>query len=448
MFSDKNLSTEGAVIASSLIDKDALQLACDVLNPHDFYTTRHQEIWKAIKGLHETHKAVDSHLVLEELRRTGNEAISGGSEYLDSIVLLLPTSAHIEAYVRKVKDESRKRDMIKVANEILQSCENGELEVDEIVETAEKGIYNCSIDNFGGELVYAKELVPQALDEVEAMFLNKRPKHGVTSGIGNLDHLIQGFLPGQMIVLAARPGMGKTSLALNMVEDIILKQKKTVIFYSLEMDNTELLKRLFSSLSKISCFSVDNGMINSDSYKSVTEAAEKISESPLVLSTNSSLNVTSLKASARRFAGRLNRDKEELGLIVVDYLQLLTGSRGKRFENQTAEVTDISRQLKSLAIELKVPILTLSQLSRATEDHGSDGRPQLHHLRQSGAIEQDADLVIMIYRPNTYKKGMTDEERGKTELIVAKHRNGPTGKADAYFNGKLMRFENVEKEII
>lgn len=431
--------SEMAVLGAMMLDKGALEYASEHLKAVDFYQARNASLFDEILAVERRGLTVDLVSVAAEIKAHGGEA----GDHLSACVDAGYRTDHIQTYARLVKEKSTYRAIINGFLGIVQECQKQSDEPNAILEQAEQIIYSASASERRGGLIYLKEPMLEAIDAIDKMNETKRPVQGVETGFREFDKLTMGLHPGNLVILAARPGMGKTSLALNIIENVALKSKVPTIFYSLEMSNEEIVMRLLSSMSGIGLRQIRTGFTGTAGMDKIRKVSEEIYEAPLILNETSGLTATGVRSSARRMAGKLEREGKKLGLIVVDYLQLLHGPAGKRFDGPTEEVTEVSRALKNLAVDLKVPVLALSQLNRSTEEHGSDGRPRLSHLRQSGAIEQDADLVAFIYRPAFYQKGAAPDERRVTELLIEKHRNGSTGSINMIFQEEITRFREV-----
>lgn len=437
----QDLLAEQSVLASMMIEKGALEYAFEHLTADDFYEHKHRLMFKAMLAVSQRGDAVDQATVAGKLRDQEVIHEIGGGEYIVQICDLLNTAAHVDSYCRIVKEKAVLRAVIDGFTGVLRSCYRQEDEAVKLIEKAEQVIFEVSGKHERQGVSYVSEHVARVVEIIEATSAKKRSVTGIPSGFMALDKLTAGFHAGDLVILAARPGMGKTSLAMNIIEHVAIQEKVPTIFFSLEMSHEAILMRLISSMTGVGLYQLRTGFIG-DGMDLVNQKAAEIYDAPLMLNESTSLTTTSLRSSARRVAGRLERQGKKLGLIVVDYLQLLHGPAGKRLD-ATQEVTEISRALKNVAVDLKVPVLALSQLSRATEEKGGKGRPKLSHLRQSGAIEQDADIVMFIYRPGMYTKNVSPEKRCETELLIEKHRNGPLGKIDMYFREEITKFEEM-----
>jgi replicative DNA helicase len=387
--------------------------------------------------LGEAQRAIDLVTLTEELHRRGELDAAGGAAYLAQLVDGVPRVVNVDHYARIVKEKAILRNLIHASHAIQQQALDADDEADAILDRAESLIFELAEARIRAGLIGVKDLVRDNYERLERIFSEGRRVTGLASGYTQLDNQTAGLQPSELIILAARPSMGKTSLALNIAENVALGKREPVAVFSLEMSKESLLLRLLSSEARVDAHKFRTGHMGKDDWRRITESLGRLGEAPLWIDDSASATVTEIGAKARR----LKRDKG-LSLVIVDYLQLIA-ARG-RFSNRNEEVSSISRALKGLAKELKVPVLVLSQLTRAPER--DERRPQLADLRESGAIEQDADVVLFIHRPNFYKADMPDEDRAKTELLVAKQRNGPTGILNFVFLSRHTRFEEAAPE--
>lgn len=432
-----NLDAERSVLGAILLDNHALYAALELLRPEDFFLEQHQRLFHRMIALAERQLAIDPVTLAEELERNGELQAAGGTAYLAQLMDGVPRTSHVEHYARIVKEKSLLRHLIRVTDAIQQQALEADQQADEVLDRAESLIFQLAEDRVRSGLVGVKELVQENYERLERMVSEGRRLTGLSTGYRQLDQLTSGLQPSELIILAARPSMGKTSLALNIAEHVALVERRPVAIFSLEMSKESLLLRLLASRARLDAHKFRSGLLGREDWKKMAATLAELAEAPLWMDDTGSTTVTEIGAKARR----LKRDKG-LDLLVVDYLQLLT-ARG-RFSNRNEEVTSISRGLKGLAKELKVPVLVLSQLTRAPERE--DRRPQLADLRESGAIEQDADVVLFIHRPNFYRPELPEEERRKAELIIAKQRNGPTDRLHFVFFERYTRFEEAAPE--
>jgi replicative DNA helicase len=429
-----NLDAERSVLGAILLDNHALNTAVETLRPEDFFLDQHRRVFNQMISLAETQQAIDLITLTEELHRRGDLEAAGGAPYLAALADGMPRVSNVEHYARIVKEKAMLRNLIHTTHSIQQRAFEGEDGADTILDNAESSIFAIAEDRVKEGLVPIKEIVNKNFERLEKIFREGKSITGVSTGYVELDKLTSGFQASELLILAARPSQGKTALALNLAENIAIRAGLPVAIFSLEMSKESLLQRLIASVAQIDAHKFRTGHLSREDWRRMTEALGNISSSPVWIDDAGSISVLEIGAKARR----LKRDKG-LSLLIVDYLQLIT-ARG-RFGNRQEEVASISRGLKGLAKELQIPVLVLSQLTRAPER--DERGPQLSDLRESGAIEQDADVVMFIYRPHFFKAGATPEEREETELRIAKQRNGPTDNVKFVFRSRLTRFEEA-----
>jgi len=429
-----NLDAERSVLGAVILDNNALNTALETLRAEDFFLDQHRRVFTQMIALAETQQAIDLITLTEELDRRGDLEAAGGTPYLASLADGMPRVSNVEHYARIVKEKAMLRNLIHATHNIQQRAFEAEDAADAILDNAESSIFAIAEDRVKEGLIPIKEIVTRNFERLEKIFREGKNITGVPTGYVELDKLTSGFQPSELLILAARPSQGKTALALNLAENIGIRAGLPVAMFSLEMSKESLLQRLIASVAQIDAHKFRTGHLSREDWRRMTEALGQISSSPLWIDDAGSISVLEIGAKARR----LKRDKG-LSLLIVDYLQLIT-ARG-RFGNRQEEVASISRGLKGLAKELQIPVLVLSQLTRAPER--DERGPQLSDLRESGAIEQDADVVMFIYRPHFFKAGATPEERDETELRIAKQRNGPTDNVRFVFRSRLTRFEEA-----
>jgi replicative DNA helicase len=429
-----NLDAERSVLGAILLDNNALNTAIENLRPEDFFLDQHRRVFTQMISLGEAQQAIDLITLTEELHRRGDLEASGGAPYLASLADGMPKVSNVEHYARIVKEKAMLRNLIHTTHNIQQRAFEGEDGADMILDNAESSIFLLAEDRVKAGLIPVKDIVRDNFERLEKIFKEGKSITGIPTGYLELDKLTSGLQPSELLILAARPSQGKTALALNLAENIAIRAGQPVAIFSLEMSKESLLQRLVASVAQIDAHKFRTGHLNRNDWTGMTEALGVISNAPLWVDDAGSISVLEIGAKARR----LKRDKG-LSLLIVDYLQLIT-ARG-RFGNRQEEVASISRGLKGLAKELQIPVLVLSQLTRAPER--DERGPQLSDLRESGAIEQDADVVMFIYRPHFFKAGASPEEREETELRIAKQRNGPTDNVKFVFRSRLTRFEEA-----
>jgi replicative DNA helicase len=429
-----NLDAERSVLGAILLDNNALNAAIENLRAEDFFLDQHRRVFTQMIALGENQQAIDLITLSEELHRRGELEAAGGAPYLASLADGMPKVSNIEHYARIVKEKAVLRNLIHATHNIQQQAFEGEDGADAILDSAESSIFALAEDRVRAGLVPIKDIVRDNFERLEKIFREGKSITGVSSGYTELDKLTSGLQPSELIILAARPSQGKTALALNLAENIAIRGQLPVAIFSLEMSKESLLQRLVASVAQIDAHKFRTGHLSREDWRRMTDALGTISSAPLWIDDAGSASVLEIGAKARR----LKRDKG-MSLLVVDYLQLIT-ARG-RFASRQEEVASISRGLKGLAKELQIPVLVLSQLTRAPERE--ERGPQLSDLRESGAIEQDADVVMFIYRPHFFKLGAAPEERDQAEILIAKQRNGPTDKVKFVFRSRLTRFEEA-----
>jgi replicative DNA helicase len=430
----QNLDAERSILGAILLDNHALNAAIENLKPEDFFLEQHRRVFNQMIALGESQQAIDLVTLTESLHRVGELESSGGAPYLAALADGMPRVSNVEHYARIVREKALLRNLIHATHNIQQRALEGEDGADTILDNAESSIFALAEDRVKAGLIPVKDIVRDNFERLEKIFREGKSITGISTGYTELDKLLSGLQPSELLILAARPSQGKTALALNFAENISIRAGSPVAFFSLEMSKESLLQRLVASVAQIDAHKFRSGHLSREDWRRMTEALGTISSAPLWIDDAGSTSVLEIGAKARR----LKREKG-LSLVVVDYLQLITG-RG-RFSNRQEEVSSISRGLKGLAKELQLPVLVLSQLTRAPERE--ERGPQLSDLRESGAIEQDADVVMFIYRPHWSKMEASPEERDQAEIQVAKQRNGPTDKVRFVFRSRLTRFEEA-----
>jgi replicative DNA helicase len=429
-----NLEAERSILGAIILDNNALNTAIEGLKAEDFFLPQHRHVFQQMIALGEAQHAIDLVTLTEELHRHGELEAAGGAPYLASLVDGVARVSNVEHYARIVKEKAMLRNLIHATDKIKQSAFEGEDGADAILDGAESSIFALAEDRVKAGLIPIKDIVHESFDRLEKIFREGKSITGISTGYGELDKLLSGLQTSELIILAARPSQGKTALALNLAENIAIRGGLPVAVFSLEMSKESLLQRLVASVAQVDAHKFRSGHLSREDWKRMTEGLSVISSSPLWVDDAGSTSVLEIGAKARR----LKRDKG-LSLLIVDYLQLITG-RG-RFNSRQEEVASISRGLKGLAKELQIPVLVLSQLTRAPER--DERGPQLSDLRESGAIEQDADVVMFIYRPKFFDMNATPEERDMADILIAKQRNGPTDKVKFVFRSRLTRFEEA-----
>jgi replicative DNA helicase len=430
-----NLEAERSVLGAILVNNDAFNLAAQVIDSGDFYRDAHRRIFDCMVALNERHDAIDFVTLKEQLARAGELDEVGGPAYVASLADGVPRATNVEYYARIVKEKSTLRNLIYAASKIVTNAYEADQESDVILDEAESAIFAVADDRLKAGFVAMRDLVKESFPKIEQLFEQKRLITGVPTGFVDLDEMTRGLQAGDLVIVAARPSMGKTSLVLNIAQYVAALGDHVVGFFSLEMSKESLFLRLLTSEAQIDGHRLMSGAIGGNDYHRISHALEKLNSMKLFIDDTANLGVLEMRAKSRRLQA-----EHGLSLLVVDYIQLMS-SRG-RFENRTLELAAISRSMKGLAKELNVPIVVLSQLSRAPESR-SDHRPQLSDLRESGALEQDADVVALIYRDDVYNRDPNSPDAGTAELILAKQRNGPTGVVKLAFLREQTRFANL-----
>ncbi|HEY3045378.1 MAG TPA: replicative DNA helicase [Vicinamibacterales bacterium] len=432
-----NLEAERSVLGAILLHNDAFNLAAEVIDSKDFFRDAHRRIFDKMVRLSERGDAIDLVTLKEELGRAGELDEIGGPAYITALVDGVPRSTNVEHYARIIKEKATLRNLIYSANKILTTAYEGGEEADVILDQAEHAIFAIADDKVRDGFVSLRDLAQGSLETIERLHAHKELITGVPTGFTDLDEMTSGLQPSDLIIIAARPSMGKTSLVLNMAQHVGTKTDMTVGLFSLEMSKEQLFLRLLTSEARIDAHRLRGGFLGERDWGKLSQAIGTLSESKIFIDDTPSIGVLEMRAKCRRL-----KAEHGLHMVVVDYIQLMQG-RG-RFENRTLELASISRSMKGLAKELNVPIVVLSQLSRAPESR-SDHRPQLSDLRESGALEQDADVVVFIYREDLYgdRNQPAADTQGVAELIIGKQRNGPTGIVKLAFIREYTRFENL-----
>ena len=433
---------EQAVLGAMLLDQDAALKAVQVLDDASFYRESHRRIFRAMAQVLDRSDALDPLVLRDELERRGDLEAAGGMEYLAELLDTVPTAANVEFHARIVREKALLRRLIEVGTQLVQSGYEGRQDVGTLLDEAEQKVFEVSNARGTQEVVRIKELMWQAMERIEARDRGDESVRGVPSGFADLDSKTNGFQRSDLIIVAARPSMGKTSFCLNVAANAALEAKVPVAIFSLEMSKDQLVERLLSAEAFVDLHRLRSGGLRSEDYPKLSRAAGLLGTAPIWIDDSPALTLLELRSKARRL-----KAEHDIALIVVDYLQLIRGTG--RAESRQEEISYISRSLKALARELQTPVIALSQLSRAPEQRGGDRRPVLSDLRDSGAIEQDADLVLFIYRPEMYASILEkeDTEEGMAELHVAKHRNGPTGTLKLAFLKQYTRFDSLTERV-
>src|SRR6476469_1984786 len=437
-----NLEAERSVLGAVLLHNSAFNLAAELIDTADFYRDAHRRIFDKMVKIVERGGAIDLVTLKEELNRSGDLDEVGGPAYITALVDGVPRSTNVEHYAKIIKEKATLRNLIFSANKILATAYAGEEEADLILDQAEHAIFAIADDMVRDGFVSLRDLAQGSLDTIEKLHSRKELITGVPTGFTDLDEMTSGLQPSDLVIIAARPSMGKTSLVLNMAQHVGTRTDMTVGIFSLEMSKEQLFLRMLTGEARIDAHRLRGGFLGERDWGKLSQAIGTLSEAKIFIDDTPSIGVLEMRAKCRRLA-----TEHDLHLVIIDYIQLMQG-RG-RFENRTLELASISRSLKGLAKELHVPIVVLSQLSRAPESR-SDHRPQLSDLRESGALEQDADVVLFIYREDQYvdKAQAPTDNQGTAEIIIGKQRNGPTGIVRLAFIREFTRFENLATSMV
>ncbi len=429
----QNLEAEMAVLGSMLLEEDALVRAAELLEEPAFYKEAHRRIFSAILTLYKEHVAVDLVTLTDELKKHNLLDEVGGPSYLATLTSIVPTAANVEHYCRIVKEKAILRSLIKASTQIATDCYEDTSAPDLLLDRAEQRIFEIATHKIKRDAVSLKELIKSSIETIDALYQRKGFITGLATGFTELDQMLAGLQLSDFIVVAGRPAMGKSSLALGLAEHASVIQKIPVAIFSLEMSKEHLVQRMLCSHARINAHNVRTGMLSTSDWPKLTQAAGKLSEAPIFIDDTPGISILELRAKARRL-----RSRHGIGLLILDYLQLM--EEPSHSDNRQQEIAVISRNLKALARELQIPVVAVSQLSRAPERRETF-RPRLSDLRESGAIEQDSDVVLMLFREEYYNP--TEENQGIAEVIISKQRNGPTGTVKLAFIKEYTRFENL-----
>jgi len=429
-----NVDAERSLLGSILVNNENYYRIVEFLRPEDFYLDSHRVIFRNMTGLMENSRAIDLITLQDELLKGASLENAGGIGYLSALLDGIPHLLNIEHYIEIVRDKALLRQMINSASRMMAECFDQAEAADAILDKAEQSLFNLSEHRTKAGFVSVKDMEAETQQLLTRLYEDKEMITGVSTGFTDLDRMTSGFQRGDLVILAARPSMGKTALALNIAEHVALRKGTPVGIFSLEMSKQQLLMRFLCAESLVDAHKVRTGYIGKDDFRQLIDALGAVTRAPLYIDDSSSLTIMEMRAKARRL-----KAEHGLSLIIVDYLQLMSGYG--RVENRNQEISGISRGLKALAKELEVPVIALSQLSRAPEQRQGDHRPQLSDLRESGSIEQDADIVLFIYREEVYKSD--EENAGKADLIISKQRNGPIGNVKLAFLKQYTKFENL-----
>jgi replicative DNA helicase len=434
----QNAEAEASLLGALLIDSDAIVKIADTLSARDFYDKKHERIYSGITELYDQHRAIDVLTLADQLKNTGYLDSIGGPSYLTELTNFVPTAAHVEQYADIVAQKALRRRLIAASKEITGLGYDESKQLRELIEEAETRLFEVSQQHVSQDVISLEAILADSFDRLDDLHKDKDKIRGVPTGFRDLDNILAGFQRSDLVILAARPSMGKTALALNFAHNIAVQSQQPVLIFSLEMSKEQLVDRLLSMESGVDAWALRTGNLTDTDFEKIGQAMGTLSEAQIFIDDSPGITISDLRTKARREA-----HKRPLGLIIVDYLQLMSG--GSRYGgdgNRVQEISEISRGLKGVARELNVPILALSQLSRSVESRNPQ-IPQLADLRESGSIEQDADVVAFIYREEYYNPE-TDRKK-LTDIFIKKHRNGPINNAELYFENEKQRFRSVDK---
>ena len=435
----QDVVAEKSLLGALMISSEVLPDVLTVLRPRDFYEQRHQTIFQAIVDLYDQHKPVDLLTLTSDLKSKKKLKEIGGAPYLTELSNFVPAASHAKAYADIIEKASVRRRLIKAGTDIANRAYEDDAVADSLIGDAERALFEVSDKIIKSDYVPMEELLADAFDRIEELHKNKGALRGLKTGFRDLDKKTAGFQKGDLVIIGARPAMGKTTFAQNLAYNIASINKKGVLFFSMEMAANEIIDRMISDVSGVDNWKMRTGNLSDEEFSRIGDALGEMDEIPIYIDDTSSMTIVELRNKARRAM-----HDHDIGIVIVDYLQLIQGS--DRYKgNRVQEVTEISRGLKILARELEIPVIALAQLSRNVTGR-DDPRPVLSDLRESGSIEQDADLVMFLHRPDYYKQNDDNyEETHITELLVAKHRHGAVGKIELYFHPELLRFMSLDK---
>lgn len=431
-----SLEAEQSVVGSMIMDKDAITTASEIISSEDFYQHQYGLLFDAMVELFNEGKPVDLITLQEKMKEKELPPELSSIEFIRDLMTAVPTSANVKYYANIVREKATLRRLIKVTENITNECYLNREKLEVILEETEKQVFDVVQNKSSGDFVSIKDIVIKSLESIESAAKNKGSVTGIATGFYDLDYKTAGLQPSDLILIAARPSMGKTAFVLNIAEYVAVKSNVTTAIFSLEMSKDQLVKRIISMNSKVDSQAIRSGELQDDDWVKLVESARSIGNSNLIIDDTPGISIGELRSKCRKF-----KLEHNLGLVIIDYLQLMSG--GKKAESRQQEISEISRSLKALAREISAPVIALSQLSRAVEQR-PDKRPMLSDLRESGAIEQDADVVMFIYRDDYYNHD--SEDAGVSEIIIGKQRNGPTGTVKLAWLSQYTKFANLERQ--
>jgi len=426
---------EASVLGAILIDKEAINIASEILKPSDFYNATNSVIFDCMLSLYEERKPIDMVTLLSQLKKKKKHA-DISSEYVSELLNMVPTAANVEYYSRIIKEAATKRSLISLSSEISTLSFNHETDLREVLEKAESTIFGISQGNIIRGFIPIKDSLTSSFDRIDELHKRGAGLRGISTGFTDLDTMLSGMQNSNLLILAARPGQGKTAMAINIAQHVGVKEKKPVGIFSLEMSQEELVDRLLVGQADVDAWKLKTGRLSESDFTKLSEAMGQLADAPIYIDDTPGISVNEMRTKARRL-----QLEQGIGLLIVDYLQLV--DPGKKVENRVQEVSIVSKAMKNLARELKIPVVALSQLNRSVE-HREKGRPVLADLRESGSIEQDADVVMFLYRPE--EEDQINSHTKNVKLIIAKHRNGAVGDIDLLFRGDRVKFFSVDKK--
>lgn len=433
----QSTDAEASLLGSVLLDSDTLVRVADKISKEDFYDKRHGLIYQAMMDLFEKSRPVDVLTLSDQLEKTADLETVGGASYLTDLTNMVPTAAHAHHYATIVSQKAVRRRLIKASEDINQLGYDGESEVQELLERAEQSLFSVSQKHVKQDLISIEAILSESFDRLDDLHKSDDSIRGVPTHFRDMDNMLAGLQKSDLLILAARPSMGKSTFAMNIAHNVATKSKQSVLVFSLEMSKEQLVDRLLAAEAGIDAWNIRTGKLSDHDFEKLGQAMGSLSEAPIYIDDTPGISVLEMRTKARR-----EQHKRPIGLIIVDYLQLMSGSAGSSSDNRVQEISEISRGLKAIARELNVPLIALSQLSRSVENR-SPQIPQLADLRESGSIEQDADVVLFIYREDYYNP--ETERQHITDILIKKHRNGPTGSVELYFHPELLQFRTIDQ---
>lgn len=432
----QNIEAEAGLLGSILLDSDALVDVADLVKPDDFYDNRHTLIFQAVLSLYEKRRPIDLLTLTDQLKTKDQIELAGGSAYLTELTNSVPTAAHAKHYAEIVRSKALRRRLIKAGQEIGQFGYDENEDVQQALEAAETTLFNVSQQHVKQDLVSVESILSESFDRLDELHKDKGKIRGLSTGFRDMDNVLAGLQKSDLIILAARPSMGKSTLAMNMAHHISTKQQQTVLVFSLEMSKEQLVDRMLAAEAGVDAWNIRTGNLSDSDFEKLGNAMGSLSEAQIYIDDTPGISVMEMRTKARR-----EQHQRPLGLIIVDYLQLMTGSTTSG-DNRVQEISEISRGLKAIAREMNVPVIALSQLSRSVENRHPQ-IPQLADLRESGSIEQDADVVMFIYREDYYNP--ETDRQNIADILIRKHRNGPTGGVELYWNPERLQFMQMDR---